>query len=79
MENSISRPSANFGALQVLFTFSVLANYVAMGRSRIYALIVDDKFPSPIKIGRSSRWLKSEIDSWITEQATARQSAQAGA
>jgi len=66
-------------ALQVLFTFAILAAYVAMGRSRIYALIDEDKFPRPIKIGRSSRWLKSEIDSWIAEQVAARQSAQIGA
>jgi len=49
-----------------------------MGRSRVYALIDEGKFPPPIKIGRSSRWLKSEIDSWITDQADARQSSQSG-
>lgn len=65
--------------LQALFTFVILSSYVGMGRSRIYALIDEGEFPPPIKIGRSSRWLKSEIDSWITEQAAARQSNRAGA
>lgn len=72
-----SSPEAS--ALHVLFTFAILAAYVAMGRSRIYALIDEGKFPRPIKIGRSSRWLKSEIDTWIDEQVAARQSAQIGA
>ncbi len=62
-----------------LLAFSPLSNYVSMGRSRIYALIDEGEFPPPIKIGRSSRWLKSEIDSWINKQAAARLSAQAGA
>lgn len=61
-----------------LLAFNPLSGYVSMGRSRVYALIYEGKFPPPIKIGRSSRWLKSEIDSWITEQAAARQPVQAG-
>lgn len=69
---------SDISALQVLFTFAILATYVAMGRSRIYGLIVEGKFPPPIKIGRSSRWLKSEIDSWIAAQAAARQTVEKG-
>ncbi|MEY0836172.1 helix-turn-helix transcriptional regulator [Providencia alcalifaciens] len=30
-----------------------------------YKLIQDDEFPKPIKLGRSSRWLKSEIENWL--------------
>jgi predicted DNA-binding transcriptional regulator AlpA len=67
--------AAESSALQVLFTFAILAAYVAMGRSRIYALINEGKFPRPLKIGRSSRWLKSEIDTWISEQVAARHGA----
>ncbi|MBW3116636.1 AlpA family phage regulatory protein [Providencia rettgeri] len=25
----------------------------------------DGEFPKPIKLGRSSRWLKSEIEQWL--------------
>lgn len=57
-----------------LFTFGLLSTYVAMGRSRIYGLIGDPdaKFPAPIKIGKSSRWLKAEVDKWIDAQAAKR-------
>lgn len=30
-----------------------------------YKLIQDGSFPKPIKLGRSSRWLKSEVEDWI--------------
>ncbi|HCM62118.1 MAG TPA: hypothetical protein DIT05_06170 [Morganella sp. (in: Bacteria)] len=32
-----------------------------------YKLIKDGEFPKPIKLGRSSRWLKSEIENWLQE------------
>ncbi len=34
----------------------------------IYKLIKDGSFPSPIKLGRSSRWLKSEVENWLQER-----------
>lgn len=30
-----------------------------------YKQIQDGNFPKPIKLGRSSRWLKSEVESWL--------------
>ncbi|WP_404998742.1 helix-turn-helix transcriptional regulator [Escherichia coli] len=30
-----------------------------------YKLIKDGDFPAPIKMGRSSRWLKSEVEAWL--------------
>ncbi|HHH1313951.1 helix-turn-helix transcriptional regulator [Yersinia enterocolitica] len=34
----------------------------------VYKLIKDGMFPKPIKLGRSSRWLQSEIESWLQER-----------
>ncbi len=31
-----------------------------------YKLIQDGEFPKPIKLGRSSRWLKSEVELWLS-------------
>lgn len=33
-----------------------------------YKLIKDDDFPKPVKLGRSSRWLKSEVENWLQER-----------
>ncbi|WBM53532.1 AlpA family phage regulatory protein [Citrobacter freundii] len=30
-----------------------------------YKLIKDGEFPKPIKLGRSSRWLQSEVENWL--------------
>ncbi len=33
-----------------------------------YKLIKDGEFPKPIKLGRSSRWLQSEVEAWLRER-----------
>lgn len=33
-----------------------------------YKLIQDGFFPKPIKLGRSSRWLQSEIEDWVQQR-----------
>ena len=52
-----------------LLAFEPLSHYVSFGRSRIYQLIAAGEFPQPIKVGKSSRWVKAEIDAWISKQA----------
>lgn len=32
-----------------------------------YKLISAGKFPKPIKLGRSSRWLQSEVTAWLQQ------------
>ena len=39
-----------------------------LSRSQIYALGARGLFPKPIKAGRASLWIKSEIDSWIAQR-----------
>ncbi|ECC5186935.1 AlpA family transcriptional regulator [Salmonella enterica subsp. salamae] len=33
-----------------------------------YKLIQDGVFPKPIKLGRSSRWLQSEVEVWLQQR-----------
>ncbi len=33
-----------------------------------YKLISEGKFPEPIKLGRSSRWMQSEVEKWVQER-----------
>jgi len=44
----------------------------AISRATLYAWIKVGAFPSPVKIGASSRWLSTEIDAWIAALVAAR-------
>ncbi len=33
-----------------------------------YKLISLGEFPKPIKLGRSSRWLQSEVEAWLQQR-----------
>jgi prophage regulatory protein len=40
-----------------------------IGKSNIYKLISEGKFPAPIKLGpRASGWIESEISKWIDDK-----------
>jgi prophage regulatory protein len=41
---------------------------VELKRSALYDLIKRGLFPMPIKIGRSSFWIESEVDRWIEQR-----------
>ena len=43
-----------------------------MGKTTIYQMVARGSFPAPVKIGCTSRWLESEVDAWIEEQAKRR-------
>ncbi|HEL3174767.1 MULTISPECIES: AlpA family transcriptional regulator [Stenotrophomonas] len=41
---------------------------VGMAKSTLYLRISGGKFPKPVHLGSSVRWVESEIDSWIQDQ-----------
>ncbi len=52
---------------------------VGMAKSTLYLSISAGKFPKPVHLGSSVRWVESEIDSWIQDQMEQRdQSAETG-
>lgn len=44
-----------------------ITTYTGMTDKWFYKLIQDGRFPKPIKLGRSSRWYKSEVQSWMQQ------------
>lgn len=42
-----------------------ITQYTGLTDKWFYKLIQEGKFPPPVKFGRRSRWLKSELESWI--------------
>ncbi|MCL6350158.1 helix-turn-helix transcriptional regulator [Pectobacterium polaris] len=47
-----------------------ITEFTGLSDKWFYKLIQDGLFPKPIKMGRSSRWLKSEIEMWVQERIT---------
>jgi len=51
-----------------LLTLEDLVAITKTSRSKLYAMMRDDDFPNPIKLGRSSRWRESGISAWFERQ-----------
>ncbi|MCD9126687.1 helix-turn-helix transcriptional regulator [Luteimonas fraxinea] len=54
--------------VEELRTLSEVQAMTGMGSSWIYDQITAGNFPAPIKIGRRSLWVLSEIDAWVRDQ-----------
>jgi prophage regulatory protein len=47
-------------------------NLVNLGRSTIYRMIREQKFPKPTKLGkRATRWTNTDIEHWISQRILA--------
>lgn len=42
-----------------------ITQYTGLTDKWFYKQIQDGKFPRPVKFGRSSRWLQSEVTEWV--------------
>lgn len=69
---SSSAPHLPDAAPPGLLPFSDVQLRVRLSRTSIYALIGSGSFPKPVKIGRASRWLSTEIDALIESLAARR-------
>lgn len=45
-----------------------ITDFTGLTDKWFYKLISEGKFPAPIKLGRSSRWLQSEVEKWVQER-----------
>jgi predicted DNA-binding transcriptional regulator AlpA len=55
-----------------------VARIVGLRKSQIYKLIAAGEFPSPVKIGRASRWSAAEIAGWVQAKLADRDGAVLG-
>ena len=62
----------NVSSLRLLPLSAVLAEFGLKNKTTIYGLIRQRKFPPPIKIGGSSRWIADEIEAYKAECAANR-------
>lgn len=45
-----------------------ITTFTGLSDKWFYKLISDGQFPAPIKMGRSSRWLESEVSQWLVNR-----------
>lgn len=50
-----------------------ISDRLGIGRSTIYAWVKEGQFPPPTKLGKSARWVTSEVNTWISERAIERE------
>ena len=48
-----------------LLTAGELANLLRVHRRQVYRLVSGGRCPPPLKIGRSARWSRAQIESWV--------------
>jgi predicted DNA-binding transcriptional regulator AlpA len=53
-----------------LMTLAEVLKITRLGKSSVYALMAEGKFPQQRKIGASSRWLASEVETWVLNLPT---------
>ncbi|ECQ3650466.1 AlpA family phage regulatory protein [Salmonella enterica] len=51
-----------------LIDMAFITTCTGMTDKWFYKLIGDGLFPKPIKLGRSSRWRRSEVESWMRKR-----------
>lgn len=51
-----------------LVDMAFITRFTGMTDKWFYKLISESKFPAPIKLGRSSRWRRSQIEAWFLER-----------
>lgn len=51
-----------------LVDMKFITEYSKLTDKWFYKLIKDGDFPKPIKLGRSSRWLRSEVETWFQKR-----------
>lgn len=45
-----------------------ITEFTGLSDKWFYKLIQEGLFPKPIKMGRSSRWLRSEVEAWVQQR-----------
>jgi prophage regulatory protein len=57
-----------------LLTIKEVQQSLGICRAKIYSDMQIAGFPKPIKLGKSSRWVHSEVQDWIRQQVERRNS-----
>lgn len=69
METAIVTTQNNDSSLlnDKMVDMKFITEFTGLTDKWFYKLISEGKFPKPIKLGRSSRWLQSEVTAWLQQ------------
>lgn len=67
METAIMTTQNNNSSLlnDKMVDMAFITRFTGLTDKWFYKLIKDGEFPKPIKLGRSSRWMQSEVEAWV--------------
>ncbi|MGV0084111.1 helix-turn-helix transcriptional regulator [Rahnella aceris] len=68
--NSTSTTTTLLCAEDPLIDMTFITTCTGMTDKWFYKLMGEGLFPKPIKLGRSSRWFKSEVETWMQQCIT---------
>lgn len=51
-----------------LVDMAFITRFTGMTDKWFYKLISESQFPAPIKLGRSSRWRRSQVEAWLLDR-----------
>lgn len=67
-KNSMTTTATILNADDPLIDMVFITTYTNMTDKFFFKLIKNGQFPKPVKLGRSSRWRKSEVEAWMQER-----------
>ena len=66
-----SKPSAGDVQPALLVRIAAVVRMTGLGRSTIYRLIAEDKFPSPVRLAkRAVAWRRIDLEQWSAGRPT---------
>lgn len=68
IKNSMATTATLLNADDPLINMVFITTYTNMTDKFFFKLIKNGQFPKPVKLGRSSRWRKSEVEAWMQER-----------
>ncbi|GJK63311.1 AlpA family phage regulatory protein [Klebsiella michiganensis] len=67
-KNSMTTTATILNADDPLIDMVFITTYTNMTDKFFFKLIKNGQFPKPVKLGRSSRWRKSEVEAWMQDR-----------
>ena len=65
MTESVRLSRAEMAQPERLLPMRAVHDQVTLHPATVYAMVKAGKFPKPIKLGRRSLWIESEVQAWI--------------